>query len=235
MKNNINTSQIHNRKIILEIRFRFKSKILDNKGNILDSIENSKLLNPFVFALGEYGIKAADNSEESNERNALYAEINRFSFISSKIDSVDIYFQKFETMFKAFTDIVGDVEMLRIGCRIIGTYSCKSKTFKELLINFKEVFPDKFYVDQFPVTDLRLQVIYQNGNYNIGPINKGDIFTATNFTHSDVIDKLGTGIDVDNYFLGNDKYDGNLLTKVKDVFTASLAVEKSLFDKLSEM
>lgn len=121
----------------------------------------------------------------------------------------------------------------RIGCRIQGSYKVKSQKFEQILESFKKAFPSTIFLEDFPSNDLMFRLNYNNGMYTIGPIKENDDFLKKEFPFQDRNNSIGIGIDTDNYLL---KTNGNELkdTKIKDVLVASLAVEKSLFEKMKD-
>jgi hypothetical protein len=234
MKNNIDNSVINNRKIIIELRFEPKPKFLDLKGTILDKINSLKLINIADWSVGDSALKVADSNQEELIRNLIQVDINRISYISSKVDSVEKFYSDFTKLHTEIKNILGEFIVTRIGCRIIGTYKTKSTDFKNILENFKNSFPNQVFIKDFPTRDLRLQIVYQNGTYHIGPLNKNDAFLFKEFRFPDRINSPGVAIDTDNYLLKTDDSNINNISKVKDVVTASLAVEKSLVENLKD-
>jgi len=81
---------------------------------------------------------------------------------------------------------------------------------------------------------LRLQIVYQNGNYHLGPVQENDPFLEREFKNPDRNNSVGIGLDTDNYLSKTDKTNINGKAKIKDVIIASLAVEKSLVENLKE-
>lgn len=234
MKNNIDISTVLNRKIIIELRYDPKPIFLDVKGSLIQKIESLKLFPESHWGIGESAVKLSDSNKNELERNRIHVELNRLSFLSTKIDSINDYYSKFESIHKVAKEVLGEFEISRIGCRIQGSYKCKSTDFKELLSNFEKSFPNKLFLEHFPVKDLRFQVNYQNGMYHVGPVGKNDPFLRNEFTHPDRNENVGIGLDTDNFLLrtSSDKLNGT--SKIKDVFTASLAVEKSMVENLSD-
>jgi hypothetical protein len=70
--------------------------------------------------------------------------------------------------------------------------------------------------------------------YHIGPVKEDDPFLIKEFKNPDRNNSVGIAIDTDNYLLKAGNNDINGKNKIKDVITASLAVEKSLVENLKE-
>lgn len=90
-------------------------------------------------------------------------------------------------------------------------------------------------LEEFPAQDLRFQLVYQNGMYNIGPVHKDDQFLKQEFSFDEKIEHIGFGIDTDNYMLKENSEQIIKDSSIKDVFMTSLSVEKSLFEKLKSL
>lgn len=234
MKNNIDNSLITNRKIIIEIRFQPTPKFLDLKGTILDKINNLNIINAADWSIGDSALKIADNNQDDLIRNLIQVEINRLSLISTKVDSIEKFVDNFSKLYSAIKEVLGDLNIQRIGCRIQGTYKTKSTKFSDILKNFKDAFPNQIFLQDYPTKDLRLQIVYQNGTYHIGPLDKNDQFLLRTFKYPERKDSIGIAIDTDNYLLKTNDNNLNSLSKIKDVITASLAVEKSLVENLKD-
>lgn len=233
MKNNIDSRTILNRKIIIEIRFDPIPQYLDIKGTILQELLALKLIDKPDWSVGESYVKIADNKNDNEARVIIQVQLNRISFISSKISSIEKVFTDFFKIYKVACDKLTELKVIRIGCRIQGTYKTKSTTFEELFNNFKESFPNQVFLDDFPTKDLRIQIVYQNGNYQLGPVKENDPFLETAFNHEERNNTVGIGLDTDNYLL-NTGTNLNSQSKIKDVIIASLAVEKSMIESLKE-
>lgn len=234
MKNNIEHSLILNRKIIVELRFNPALKFLDMKGTILDKINSLNIIQGADWSIGDSAIKISDNNQAELIKKIVQVDINRLSFISSKIDTIEKFASDFFKLYDLITSVLGELSITRIGCRIQGTYKTKSNEFENLLENFKKAFPTQIFIENFPTNDLRLQIVYQNGTYHLGPVQENDPFLDREFKNPDRNNSVGIGLDTDNYLLKTDKSDINGKQKIKDVITASLAVEKSLVENLKE-
>lgn len=235
MKENINKEIVLNRKIVIELKYKPNPKILDLKGSIVDSIQTLNLFSPFHWEIGVTGLLLKDSNEKNASRSQVIIDISKFGFICSKIDTIESFFSNYSKLYEVVNAIVDNLIIMRIGCRIQGTYKVKSQNFESVLTSFIKVFSSEIFLTDFPVKDLRVQINYQNGMYNVGPINENDEFLKNEFQYPERIDKVGVAIDTDNFLLnssGNE--DLNKISKIKDVFTASLAVEKSLYDKMKD-
>lgn len=232
MENTIPAKSINNRKIILEIRYNANPAFIDKRGALLNKFIEGKLISKPHWELGTGEIKITDNSDSDEARIILFANINRLTIVSSNVSSNESYFHMIDKTFKMLKESIGEIDIIRIGCRILGTYKCKSNDYSKVVAGFKEMFPSQSLLEDFPVTDLRLQILYQNGQYNIGPSGKNDEFVEKQFTHSDSIKGIGFAIDTDNYILKTTQDNKINDSSIKDVFMTSLSVEKSLFEKL---
>lgn len=234
MKNNIDESLIFNRKLIIELRFGSTPKFLDSRGTLTENLLNLNIIKNPEWGIGDSTIKIADSTDDKLIRNVIQMEVNRLAFISSKIDSIDKFVNDFSKIYNLVKEIFGELNILRIGCRIQGTYKTETTEYDRLLTNFKNAFPNQIFFEDFPTTDLRLQIVYQNGTYHVGPINENDNFLKREFTYPERNNSVGLGIDTDNYLLKTDLSNINGFSKIKDVFIASLAVEKSLVNSLKD-
>ncbi len=234
MKNNIDSSLITNRKIIIEIRFQPAPKFLDLKGTILDRVNTLNIIKAADWSIGDSALKIADSNQDELIRNLIQIEINRLSIISTKVDSIEKFVDDFSKLYSAVKEILGELNIQRIGCRIQGTYKTKSTKFSDILKNFKESFPNQIFLKDYPTKDLRLQIVYQNGTYHIGPLAENDQFLLRTFKYPERKNSIGIAIDTDNYLLKTDNTNLNSFSKIKDVITASLAVEKSLVENLKD-
>jgi len=235
MENNINSSSINNRKIILEIRFEANPVIIDSRGQLAKKLQEDNLIVNSKWELGNGDLKIVDNLEPSDTRQIIYIDSQKLTIICSNNQTTDSFLNIVNKAFKIFTDIIGSVVITRIGCRIMGTYKTKSTEFSNVVTNFKAMFPTQILLEDFAVKDLRLQLIYQNGQYHIGPISKDDNFLKNEFRFEDVKKSVGFAIDTDNYILKSREKEVINQQSIKDVYLTSLSVEKSLFDKLSNL
>lgn len=234
MKDNLDSKLILNRKFIIELRFTVVPKFLDLKGTILEKINSLKVINSINWSIGDTALKIIDSNNDEQARNIILAEMSRISYMSSQIDSIDKFFNDFSKLFNALKDILGILSIQRIGCRIQGTYKTKSNKYDDILKNFKESFPSNIFLEDFPTNDLRLQVVYQNGMYHIGPLKENDQFLQNEFKYVERVNSIGVALDTDNYLLNTDTENLDNISRIKDVFVASLAVEKNLVEKLKD-
>jgi hypothetical protein len=89
MKNNIDSSLILNRKVIIELRFNPAPKFLDLKGTILDKINSLNIIKGADWSIGDSALKISDSNKDELIKNIIQVEINRLSLISSKVDSIE--------------------------------------------------------------------------------------------------------------------------------------------------
>lgn len=233
MKDNIEAKYIGNRKIIIEIRFEPEVTMLDKRGELVNSLQKTEAFNVFHWEIDQAEVTLRDTIEKEEATNIVIVSFNRFSYISSKVDSIESYYAKFKKLYQAMYDVLGKVTVKRIGCRIIGSYKVKSSNFKDLLIHFKESFPSKFYLDKYPAKDLLFRLDYDNGMYQIGPVDIEDAFYNREFKQSTTQKHVGVAIDTDNY-LTNELKSIDDKELIRDVYTLSLSVEKELLTNLSD-
>lgn len=235
MKDNIQSSSIGNRKFVIELRFNHKATLSDKKGAIIENIKSLSLFNPLNWEMGVANVNLWEGEKKEDARNIVIIELNRMCFISNKIDSVERYYNNFISLYGCVEKELGSFDIIRIGCRIQGTYITKSDDFNSIFEKIKKGFPSQFYLQDFPATDLLFQLNYKNGMYNIGPVKKEkDAFVEQNFPESCRIRHIGFAIDTDNY-LTNEKETINDKVLIKDTYILSLSVEKQLFDNLKDL
>lgn len=235
MENNISLSSINNRKIILEIRFEANPLVIDIRGKLAKKLQSENIIANSKWELGNGDLKIVDDLNPDNTRQLVYVDSQRFTVICSNNQTTDSFLNIVNKSYKIFTEIIGEIVITRIGCRILGTYKTKSTDYSTVVSNFKALFPSQVLLEEFVVKDLRLQLIYQNGQYNIGPISKDDNFLKNEFRFDDVVKSVGFAIDTDNYILKSTEKQSISETSIKDVYLTSLSVEKSLFDKLNTL
>lgn len=130
---------------------------------------------------------------------------------------------------------MGDLNIIRIGCRIIGTYKTEATDFEAVFNKMKAGFPSQFYLESYPATDLMFHLDYKNGRYEIGPVKETkDAFVGHHFAESYRVNHCGFAIDTDNY-LTNVNGPINERQLMQDTYILSLSVEKNLFTNLSSL
>ncbi|MGD9706665.1 MAG: hypothetical protein AB7V07_03205 [Candidatus Delongbacteria bacterium] len=231
MEDSIKSSSINNRKIIMEIRYEPNLDFIDRRGNFLSNLKKEEIIKNSHWALGLNDIKLYDTKEPQNNRKLIYCDINRLSMSSSKIETNASFSHFFDKTHSIFKTMFSECKIIRIGCRIQGTYKCKNTDYLKIVENFKLLFPQQFFLDDFEIKDMKYNLIYQNGQYHIGPINKDDGFIKSNFSYDEADMTVGFGIDTDNYMVKDLEYLDE--KSMLDVYRASLSVEKRLFDNLS--
>lgn len=82
--------------------------------------------------------------------------------------------------------------------------------------------------------DMLFRVNYENGMYQIGPVNRDDDFFHREFPDTKIDNHVGFAIDTDNY-LTNEVQSIDKPELIKDIFELSLSVEKDLFDNLYKL
>lgn len=235
LKDNINSKNIGNRKIILELRFDHNILLADKKGSIIEEIKEAKILNLFHWEIGIANIVIWDAETKEAAHNLISIELNRLSYICRKVDTIGGYYERFKKIYHVVKTNLKDINIRRIGCRIQGTYKCNITSFDGILAKFKNIIPKKFLLENYPANDCRFELTYRNGMYNIGPIKgENDAFLLNNFDYDDALKHIGFGIDTDNY-LTNEKEAINDEKLIEDIFVLSLSVEKDLYSNITQM
>lgn len=233
MKENIDSKYIGNRRFILELRFDHKLQFLDRKGEIVDSFQKDKIFTVNHWEIGSSDITIRDNQNKDEAKNIVQITMNRLNYNSLKIDSIESFYDKFIKILKLTEKVLGELNIMRIGCRIIGSYYTKSKEYNQLLTNYKSVFPTNFLFDQYSAKDFLFNLSYQNGMYQIGPLSEDDSFYKREFNFDDCKKHVGLAIDTDNFITNEVKdINENKIPLIKDIYMLSLSVEKDLFSKL---
>jgi len=235
MEDSIKSSSIHNRKIVVEIRYEPNPTVIDSRGSLVKKLVDAKLIPDAQWELGVGEIKIADTLKANTNRQIIYADLHRLSIISSKKETNESFSHFVDKVFKIFKEVIPSYTIIRIGCRIQGTYQCKSNDYGQIVNNFKALFPSQFLLEDYNVKDLRFQLNYQNGQYHIGPVSKEDIFLKTEFPFEDASKNVGFAIDTDNYVIRSKEKETINDSVIKDVYITSLSVEKSLFEKLNTL
>lgn len=231
MKENIESKYIGNRKFIIELRFQPQPTMLDTKGSLVNKIQETKVLLENHWEIGQSEIVVRDDKKIEDAHNIVVISINRISYISYKIDSVESFYANFVKLYDAILKIIGQPSITRIGCRIIGTYKCESTKFRDILNKFKISFSGQFLLDKYPVKDLLFNLTYENGMYQIGPVDIRDNFYKREFDIPDCEKHVGIAVDTDNY-LTNETREINEKSLIKEVYMLSLSVERDLFSNL---
>lgn len=234
MKDNLDSKVIGNRKLILELRFEPIVSVLDKRGGIVESIQKSQVFPSVNWEISQSEVLIRDSVDKKKANNFITVSFNRLSYISFKVDSVDSYFASFKKIYDAFLDIVGKLIVTRIGCRIIGSYKVKSNSYDVVFNGFKSLFPSQIFLNNYPSKDLSFSLVYDNGMYNIGPLNNEDDFYAREFQDRNCDKHVGIAIDTDNY-LTNEKKEINEFSLIQNVYVLSLSVEKDIYGKLCDL
>lgn len=233
MEDSIKSSQIHNRKIVIEVRYEPNPTVIDNRGTLVKKLVDANLIPNAQWELGIGEVKIADSLQPNSSRQIIYADLHRLTIISSKKDTNDGFFHFAEKAFKIFKEVIPSYTIIRIGCRIQGTYQAKSNDFTQIVNGFKNLFPSQILLEDYNVKDLRFQLNYQNGQYNIGPVNNEDPFIKNEFPFEEASKNIGFAIDTDNFVIRSKEKEKINDNVIRDVYVTSLSVEKSLFEKLS--
>lgn len=235
MKDNINIAEIFNRNIIIEIRFAPYPKFFDMKGTLISKLEDKNIFKNTTWRLREDTIQISDANTTEEVQNTIIFSVNKFSIISSKINSIESFYNKLVNVYEIFKKEYTNIKILRIGCRIQGVYKTKSTIYSKIFENFKKGFPPGLLFESISPDDLRIVVGYSNGTYQIGPVNKDDIFYLENFQKNSYSNnEIGFGIDTDNYWINEKKITEIDIKRVQDVLNASLAIEKTIYERIKE-
>lgn len=231
MKENIESRNIGNRKFIIELRYEPKVTMLDAKGTLVEKIQETEVFPYSHWEIGQSEVIIRDGKKKEDAHNIVLVTLNRISFISYKINSVESFYANFIKVYDAITKVLNPITITRIGCRIIGTYKSSSIDYKNVLNSFQELFPSKFLLEKYPTKDLLFNLVYENGMYQIGPLDKNDDFYNREFDISDCNRHVGIAIDTDNY-LTNEVREINDKSLIKEVYMLSLSVERELYSNL---
>ena len=226
MKENIESKNIGNRKFIIELRYEPKVTMLDSKGALVEKIQETKVFPYSHWEIGQSEVIIRDDKKKEDAHNVILVSLNRISFISYKVDSVESFYANFSKVYEAVTKVLSSLTITRIGCRIIGTYKTKSSDFNNILKNFQDSFPAKFLLDKYPAKDMLFHLTYE-----IGPVSINDDFYKREFDIPDYTKHVGVAIDTDNY-LTNEAQEINEKSLIKEVYLLSLSVEKELYSNL---
>lgn len=208
--------------------------VLDHIGELAERMEDKNVFPSMSWEISNNVLTIRNNQEKENASDFFAVSYNKIHFISDKIDSLEAFYGKFKKMYDVVRLVIKDLNIYRIGCRIIGTYKTKETNYVKILSNFKSLFPNSFLLTNYPMKDMLFRMNYENGMYQIGPINKDDDFVRKEFPDNKAENHVGFAIDTDNY-LTNDIRELDKPELIKDVFELSLSVEKELFDNLFKM
>lgn len=234
MKDNIANKFIGNRKIIIELRLKAKPTILDHLGELAEAMEKSKVFPTTNWEIDGGTLVTRNNAVKEEASDVFSVSFNRIHYISDKIDSVDAYYATFKKLYNVVRNVINGITVYRIGCRIMGSYKTQQSDFSKIVQNIKGLFPNSFLLSNYPMKDMLFRNNYENGMYQIGPINKDDEFFKREFPNSRVVNHVGFAIDTDNY-LTNDVQSIDNPELIKDIFELSLSVEKDLYDNLYKL
>ncbi len=233
MKDNIESEAISNRKIVIELRYLPVASVLDKKGTIADAVASAKIFKPGNFwEISNNSVRFQNNSEKAQSSTTATVEYNRLSFICTKIDSIDSFFNTFIKFYDVVKTILPSWTITRIGCRIIGSYNASSNDFGILLTEIKKLFPSNFFIEPYNPQNILFKSDYANGMYQIGLLKENDEFFQREFPVNTCKPKVGFMIDTDNYLLKVTDDSIESVENIRKVFVASLAVEKSLYENL---
>lgn len=107
MKDNIESKNIGNRKFVLELRFDAKVILLDKKGEIVEKIQDAKVISSNEWEIGQSEIVIRDNRKKEEAQNIITINLQRLSFISYNIGTVAAFYAKFEKIRDAVISVIG--------------------------------------------------------------------------------------------------------------------------------
>lgn len=235
MEDSIKSNNIFNRKIVVEIRYEANPSIIDCRGTLINRLIESKIIPNPQWEMGIGEVKIADTLKPNLSRQAVFSDLHRLTIISSLKDTNEKFYHFVDRTYKIFKEVVPSFTIIRIGCRIQGTYQAGTNDYIKIIQRFKNQFPSQVFLEDFNIKDLRFQLNYQNGQYHIGPVGKDDIFLKNEFPYEDVNTNIGFAIDTDNFIIRSKEKEIISDSRIRDVYITSLSVEKSLFDKLSSL
>ena len=96
MEDNIEKKFIGNRRLILELRFDHKMILADKKGELIENLKESRVFNPYHWEMGAANFVVFNGTKKEDSSMTLNVELNRFSYICRKIDSVEGYYNNFK-------------------------------------------------------------------------------------------------------------------------------------------
>jgi hypothetical protein len=231
MKENIESKNIGNRKFIIELRYEPKVTMLDAKGTLVEKFLETKVFPYNHWEIGQSEVVIRDDKKKENAHNIVLVTLNRISYISYKVNSVESFYANFIKVYDTILKVLGPLTITRIGCRILGTYKSASMEYKNILKKFQDSFPAKFLLEKYPARDMLFNLIYENGMYQIGPVDANDNFYIREFDIPDCNKHVGIAIDTDNY-ITNEAQEINEKSLIKEVYMLSLSVEKELYSNL---
>ena len=232
-KENISSSSILNRKLIVEFRFSPVASFLDKKGEILEAM--TPLIPNSFWSFGDVALRISDANTAEKARSSIAVEINRFAYVLSKIDTLQKFVDDVTQMYSILKKVFPTIRIQRIGCRIQGTYKTRSRNFNDVVQGFRKSFPSDTFFDGFELNDLRIEIKHNQGMYILGPVNENDSFLTQDFTYEGRNNSVGIGLDTDNFLIETINGELNDEEKVYDVIRASLSVEKSFVEKFGSL
>ena len=234
MKDTIASSSVYNRKIILEVRYEPDPYIIDKRGKLLKELKETKVIADPKWSITDGSVMICDSDKPQMVNKLCQIDSQRFVFSVTTGFTNDSFLQNFDKLFAVVCNNL-DIAITRIGCRIQGTYATKSNDYDSILKNFLTMFPNQLILEDFHPRDFHFLLLYENGQYQIGPTKEKDIWFLQNFPNEETRNSTsGFAVDTDNYIL-KDATNTINKTSTKDVFKASISVEKLLFEKLNAL
>jgi len=230
--NLIDNRSIVHRKLVLEVRYKPIPKLIDVRGGVVSRINEKKIIEEVSWEIGKGALQIADHKDKTKYTKRIALDIHKVSLLDMSMVSNSQFLQTFNAILEELKEI-DRLKFIRVGARIQSVFKSKSAFYPTLLRNFKKVFNDKVFLEDFPVNDMRFHIQYKNGFYDVGPIKENDEWIKANFNNiiEDERSHVGFALDTDNFVISNEnEYINEEI--INDVFLTSLTVEKELFEKL---
>ena len=109
------------REVVTEF-LKYHGFLVTAVGNGSEAVEKAKCFGTFHWEINTGEVTIRDHAEKEKSKNIVFVTFNRFSYISYKVDSIESFYSTFKKAYDAVADVLGNMTIQRIGCRIIGTY-----------------------------------------------------------------------------------------------------------------
>ncbi|HOY84330.1 MAG TPA: hypothetical protein PLQ80_03405 [Candidatus Syntrophosphaera sp.] len=210
-------------RMIVEFRFKPISKIIDNRGHIVDGFISKAKYQTSKYKITNLGIVIqGDTSDvptniliEPTRLSVDFEGHNLISHFDSEVKNVMAIFANSMSL-EAFN-------IRRVGVRFISIFG-----FHKLLDYNKLIscFMASYLNDNFPLSikpgDLKFVFTSSNSNITLGPVKDDDKWITDNFSNKSGAPKVGIGLDVDSF-----------ITKTID--NISIQDVLGMFEKLEEV
>jgi len=222
-------------RFVFEIRYSPKLKLLDKKGEIIDSVFPKISKNYPHWQVNQGDILFCDNLECAT--NEFLIGMKRTSIIKEDIITYNSFQDNVRNLIGIVYEILDLDKILRIGFRIISTYE------SSLIDSFdksRNIIEETFLKDPLNLglkhKDLMIKIDHNNGFYMIGPIQKNENWIKNHFknlNNDNDIPKYGIGLDIDSFGSEIDvTKKEHLIQKALDTMTLSKSIEDALMKSL---